>query len=115
SKWIPDGQNKIPWLNHVRVSQFERFDARIVNLEHGQINLGVRADQARLLRLAVTQLYLDLINLVAFPIRYHMTVCDNMPFVCYDHTRAERVLHKRFVARTTELPPVLEKQFERIK
>src|SRR4030095_1575517 len=115
SKWITDGQNKISRLHHVRVSEFERLDARVVHLEHSQIDLRIRADQPRLLRLPITQLHLDLINLVAFSIGDHVTVCDDMAFVCYNHAGAGRVLHKGLVARTTKLPPVLEEKFERIK
>src|SRR6059058_3891336 len=43
SEWITNGENKVPSLDHVGIRQLERFDAGIVDLEHGQIDLRIRA------------------------------------------------------------------------
>ena len=59
SKRIADGENKISRLHRVRVSQLQRLDAGIVDLEHSQINSGVGTDQPRFLRAPIAQLDLD--------------------------------------------------------
>ena len=53
SEWITDGQDKVPGLYCVRIRQLERLDAGIVNLEHSQIDLRIRAHQTRFLGSAI--------------------------------------------------------------
>src|SRR5262249_25304229 len=73
SKWIADCQNKISGLDHIGIGKFERLDARIVNLEHSEIDLSIRADQSRLPHLAIAQLHLNLINRITFAVSHHVT------------------------------------------
>jgi hypothetical protein len=111
SEWITNGQNKVPSLHCVRIRQLERFDAGIIDLEHSQIDLRIRAHQPRFFRPAIAQLHFNLIHLID-----NVIVRDDMSLVGHNHTRAERILHHGLVVWVPELPLLVAKEkLERIE
>ena len=80
---IADRQNKIAGLNAVGISELERLHSGIVDLQYREIDLLVRADEARFFRASVTQLHFDFINLID-----DVIVGDDVAFVGHDHARA---------------------------
>src|SRR6476660_1230021 len=87
SKRITNRQNKISRLHHVRIGKLERFDTRLVNLEHSEIYLFIGAHETRLFRLAIAQLHFDLIDGTALSVGHHVIVSDDMALIGHDDAR----------------------------
>src|SRR6476620_3445721 len=87
SKRITNRQNKISGLHHVRISKLERFDTRIIDLEHSEIYLFIGAHETRLLGLAIAQLDFDLIDGTALSVGHYVIVGDDMALIRNDDAR----------------------------
>ena len=89
SKRITNRQNKISGLHHVRIGELERFDTRVVNLEHSEIYLFIGAHETRLLRLAIAQLHFNLIDCTALSVGHHVIVGDDVALIRNDDARSK--------------------------
>ena len=77
-----------PDLHRVRIAEGQRLRFAVVDLEHGDVRVGVGADQPRRLAPPVAELHLDLVHALD-----DVVVRDDVPFLAHDGPGAELILH----------------------
>src|SRR4029077_20884068 len=87
SKRITDRQNKISGLHHVRISKLERFDARLIDFQHGEIHLIISSHHTRLLGSTIAQLHFNLVDWTALSVGDYVIIGDDMTLIRNDDTR----------------------------